>query len=199
MWALLRRMRSELRSWVCRLNIVWCRYSVTWLGCLRRLTPRTWHQRGQNLTFRSHVIILGHQPPKSACFVMLASVPVSPGCAESFCDLTEQQLGVRVLFQALVSLEMKCRCEPWVWARSWKQSGTPAEWWRVQNYLWRDMGCHTRAIEEVAARLKLEKGLESAISEFPEEPKETGSEAWRWNQGMDIALVKPQGRRWPPK
>lgn len=37
------------------------------------------------------------------------------------------------------------------------------------------MDCHTRATEEGAARLKLEKGLESAISEFPEEPKETGS------------------------
>lgn len=40
-------------------------------------------------------------------------------------------------------------------------------------------GCHTRTTEEVAARLKLEKGLESAISEFPEEPKETGSQARR--------------------
>lgn len=174
MWALLRLMRSELRSWLCRLNIVWCRYSVTCLGCLRRLTPRTWHQRGQNLTLRSHVIMLGHQPLKSACFVMLASVPVSPGCDESFCDLTEQQLGVRVLFQALVILEMKCHHEPWVWARSWTVRDT-AEWWRVQNYLWGDMDCHTRATEEGAARLKLEKGLESAISEFPEEPKETGS------------------------
>lgn len=36
-------------------------------------------------------------------------------------------------------------------------------------------GCRTTATEEVAPRLKLEKWLELAISEFPEEPKVTGS------------------------
>lgn len=36
-------------------------------------------------------------------------------------------------------------------------------------------GCQTTATEEVAARLKLEKWLELAISEFPEDPKVTGS------------------------
>lgn len=39
---------------------------------------------------------------------MLAVVPVSPRCDESFCDLTEHQLGVRVLLQALGRLEIKC-------------------------------------------------------------------------------------------
>lgn len=106
MWALLRLMSSELRSGCVDLTL-WCRYSVTWLGCLRHLTPRTWHQRGQNLTHRSHVM-LGHQPLKSACFVVLALVPMSPGCDKSFSNLAQQQLGVRVLSQALVSLEIKC-------------------------------------------------------------------------------------------